>query len=306
MPHFLGIGAQRAGTSWLYENLANHPDIWMPYKKELHYFDRAESYASPSYLSSNNLFYRIFNNRLLAGKYWRRFFKNYLIEEINSVRNYISNGVKRPDLKRMSWRVKYLFGICNDSWYASLFEEGTGKVTGEITPSYSILELDDIKHIREIMPELKLIFIMRNPVDRAWSHAKHDFLRKFHRSLHSISEDEFIAFFNSKGSLLRSDYLRTVKNWRAYFPKEQFFIGFFDEIISKPESFLSKLFDFLRVDKEYKTKNIRRRINVTTSMELSVNLKRYLAKLYYFQIKKLSKMFGSYPALWLSEAEKIL
>src|SRR3954463_14128656 len=40
-PDFLCVGAQKAGTGWLYEQLRNHPDFWMPPVKELHYFDRA-------------------------------------------------------------------------------------------------------------------------------------------------------------------------------------------------------------------------------------------------------------------------
>jgi len=38
-PDFLGIGAQKSGTTWLYQNLAAHPQIWMPPVKELHYLD---------------------------------------------------------------------------------------------------------------------------------------------------------------------------------------------------------------------------------------------------------------------------
>ena len=39
LPDFLGIGAQKAGTTWLWENLRRHPEIFVPDKKELHYFD---------------------------------------------------------------------------------------------------------------------------------------------------------------------------------------------------------------------------------------------------------------------------
>ena len=38
-PDFIGIGAQKAGTTWLHRNLQAHPEIWMPTEKELHYFD---------------------------------------------------------------------------------------------------------------------------------------------------------------------------------------------------------------------------------------------------------------------------
>src|SRR5438045_2764086 len=39
-PDFFCIGAQKAGTGWLYEQLRSHRDFWMPPMKELHYFDR--------------------------------------------------------------------------------------------------------------------------------------------------------------------------------------------------------------------------------------------------------------------------
>jgi Sulfotransferase domain len=40
-PTFLGLGVPRAGTTWLHEALASHPDIAMPARrKELHYFDQ--------------------------------------------------------------------------------------------------------------------------------------------------------------------------------------------------------------------------------------------------------------------------
>ncbi|MFQ3234649.1 MAG: hypothetical protein ACI9C4_000200 [Paraglaciecola sp.] len=38
-PHFVGIGAQRSGTSWLYLCLQEHPNVFMP-QKEVHYFDK--------------------------------------------------------------------------------------------------------------------------------------------------------------------------------------------------------------------------------------------------------------------------
>jgi hypothetical protein len=40
LPDFLGIGAPRAGTTWLDRNLRAHPDLCLPDRKELHYFDR--------------------------------------------------------------------------------------------------------------------------------------------------------------------------------------------------------------------------------------------------------------------------
>ena len=42
-PDFIGIGAQKAGTTWLHRNLQAHPGIWMPKEKEIHCFDEIKS-----------------------------------------------------------------------------------------------------------------------------------------------------------------------------------------------------------------------------------------------------------------------
>ncbi|MDY6993754.1 MAG: sulfotransferase [Pseudomonadota bacterium] len=38
-PDFIGIGAQRSGTTWVANVMSLHPEIWVPPLKELHYFD---------------------------------------------------------------------------------------------------------------------------------------------------------------------------------------------------------------------------------------------------------------------------
>ncbi|MCI0625676.1 MAG: sulfotransferase domain-containing protein [Acidobacteria bacterium] len=40
LPNFLIIGAPRSGTTWIERNLREHPDVYMPDKKELHFFDK--------------------------------------------------------------------------------------------------------------------------------------------------------------------------------------------------------------------------------------------------------------------------
>lgn len=45
-PDFIGIGPGKAGTTWIYEQLRAHPQVFMPDEKELHYFDE-ELYGPP-------------------------------------------------------------------------------------------------------------------------------------------------------------------------------------------------------------------------------------------------------------------
>ncbi len=40
LPNFIGIGAQRAGTTWLHRCLSEHPQVFVPHPKEVHFFNR--------------------------------------------------------------------------------------------------------------------------------------------------------------------------------------------------------------------------------------------------------------------------
>jgi len=44
LPNFLIIGVEKGGTSWLWQNLRLHPDIFMPPVKEIHFFDKDENW----------------------------------------------------------------------------------------------------------------------------------------------------------------------------------------------------------------------------------------------------------------------
>ncbi len=46
-PNFLVIGAEKAGTTWLYDRLHRHPDVYMPKVKEIHYFNELNSNQQP-------------------------------------------------------------------------------------------------------------------------------------------------------------------------------------------------------------------------------------------------------------------
>ena len=52
LPTFLGIGVQRAGTTWLHQLLAGHPEIYMPVRrKEVRFFDKYYEYGAEWYAS---------------------------------------------------------------------------------------------------------------------------------------------------------------------------------------------------------------------------------------------------------------
>lgn len=295
LPDFLGIGTPRAGTTWLWENLRQHPQIWLPYRKELHYFDRATSYPSPSFLATQRLSQRLFGHEKDHTQY-RRVLLRSLIRDL-----------RHPSWNRLRWDWTYLFGTINDQWYASLFEQGRGKVKGEITPGYALLEPKDIEHVHQLVPRAKLIILIRNPVERTWSSLRKRAKRST-SNLESLPEETLLQMINSRALAMRANYLATFSNWRLYYPPDQFFIGFYEEISQTPREFLLRLFEFLgvQVSERYITPAAERRYNASLEMSIPPRLNTLLAIKYYDQIKALSETIGGYTTQWLAGIEDAL
>jgi hypothetical protein len=310
LPDFLGIGAQKAGTTWLYRNLRQHPEIWLPPIKELHYFNRLYP-ASPSPLTTTPLFLRPLS-RQRSDQLWRR----------ELTRAFLN--IRRMSLQESCWHFRFFFAQqYNDRWYASLFKDQVNRVTGEITPAYSILEDQTIEHIHTIMPQARITFIIRNPIERAWSAARTG-IRQLGRKgrieldgegshlLEALPPARLERLFqrirSRDGYVLRGDYVRTINNWSRHFPREQFLIGFFEEIVHSPAQFLLRIFDFLQVDAstDYITDLAFKKVNPSPGKQMPPKIERLLATQYYPQIKTLSEMLGGYADQWLSEAQAIL
>lgn len=219
-PTFLGIGAHRSATTWLTKMLRANPEIYLPPVKEIHFFDMSPHYPSPSINNREN------------DRFWTRIYGRYL-------------SCLNPEIK--SWFENYLFGKHDLDWYLSLFNGAENHTAiGEITPAYSMLEVSDISLIQNMNPNLKIIFLMRNPLERTWSAALH-YLKLNNLELKSLSESEISRLLMESAQSRRSNYLATINNWMSIFPEEQFFFSYLDEVKKHPGELLSSVFDFLEV-----------------------------------------------------------
>jgi hypothetical protein len=283
-PDFLGIGAQRAGTTWLYRCLKKHPDLWLPPKKEIHYFDRSPSYPTPNYLYPDQPWLRLFVDpkRILA--HWSKIFDRLRLE-------------KNADVTR--WFFRYMFVPASDGWYASLFDEGRGKITGEISPTYAILDHRDVEHIARLMPALKVIFILRNPIDRTWSEFRRWVRNKWLDP--ELSFDDLRAWVENSGQCPRNDYVKTLSIWSSVFPESQIFVGFYDEICTQPAAFLSSILDFLGADSDACTVDAilqTEKVNGSPEIMMPAAFREYVENRYKDDIESLVQRFGDRISHW--------
>jgi len=290
-PDFIGIGAQKAGTTWLSHNLQLHPGIWMPTIKEIHYFN--EKIQEPANIVLR-LSRRLFGKRVVDHR-WRR--------QIRARTRQHWQNFSREDFL---WDLKYYMGAPGDEWYASLFEPGRGRIVGEITPAYSMLEPDVIAHIHEKMPGAKIIFLMRNPIERAWSQTAMRFGKSKKRAMDTVADRKLRRNFKREGSRLRTDYLRTLENWGAFYPEEQIFVGFLEDIHFSPGEFLSCLYRFLGVDPSFKGPGVEQKVHSRSPDQIPTWVTVYLSRTYRVEIARLAERFGGYASFWLYCAERLL
>lgn len=282
-PDFLVIGAGRSGTTWLYENLKKSEEIWLPPIKEIHYFDRSTQYSSPSFLNEPSLLKRLIGN------------EDYNVDFRKKFARAMGSVIFKGGLKNLSWFINFYLSNYSDKWYASLFKNGSGKITGDITPAYQILVQKDIRKIYELMPGCKIIFIIRNPVLRTWSQ-----FRKNNQS--GFNLDHIKDLIASDDIRLRNDYLATIKNYLSSFPKENFLIAYYDEIIECPDKLINRILNFLGAKNINYSEINQSRINASPSTDLPQDIKEILIHTLMPDVEKIAKeMPNEYTSKWLTE-----
>ncbi|MBC9866958.1 MAG: hypothetical protein F7O42_03600 [Opitutae bacterium] len=200
-PGFIGIGTQKTGTTWLYAQLSRHQSVWMPPIKELHYFDRSPKYPSPNGLKTASPIARIWRNEPFHRRQCRRILRS------------LPGCIVSRRFDRIGWGLRWVFGYYDDRWYKSLFPDvSASSISGEITPAYALLDGEDIEWMRKINPSLKIILLVRIPVDRAWSALR--FYKKIGRFKKEIEcvNDVLIAL-TEEGITRRGDYPEIIGNY---------------------------------------------------------------------------------------------
>ncbi|MEH7381665.1 sulfotransferase domain-containing protein [Bacillus sp. JJ1533] len=200
MPDFLIIGAQKCGTTSLYNYLIKHPNVVPAKKKEVHFFD-------------------------------------YQFE------------------KGIAWYRKH---------FPLVFENNPNLITGEASPYY-IFHPHAPQRISEMMPRVKIIVMLRNPVDRAYSHFQHEIrlgaetlsfeeaiekeAARLQGEKEKMMKDENYYSYNHQhySYLSRGIYVDQLKAWMEKFPKKQFLIVKSEDFFYDPLTVFDRVLHFLNL-----------------------------------------------------------
>ena len=188
---FIGIGAPRCGTTWIYRCIEEHPAVAGAFVKEVGFFSDAEEYAQG-----------------LDG--YARYFKD-----------------RQP-------------GMC----------------TGEFTPMY-LSDPAVPARIRALLPDVKLIVSLRNPVD-----ALHSFYN-FRQARGRHDFESFEAFLKEDPEEIENwKYMQQLRPYLDNFPRENILILVFEDIAEDPRQFMRNVFEFIGVDPSFVPTLVDQRVNI--------------------------------------------
>jgi len=224
-----------------------------------------------------------------------------------SLYNYLG---QHPDVAPATTKEIHFFDIHFDkgiNWYLEQFpktkEDEDKMLFGEATPYYLFHPLVP-KRVFDNFPNVKLVVLLRNPIDRAFSHYNHEvrvgnenvsFEKGIILELLTLKDEEkkvkkgnYSDIYQKFSYLERGIYLDQLKNWFEYFPQKQFLILKSEDFFSNPQSCMDEFFKFLGIS-EFEVKNFEKfqsgeykKMSESTRQKLDEFFKPYNQRLYKF------------------------
>jgi len=101
-----------------------------------------------------------------------------------------------------------------------------------------------LQDLRALNPDLKIIMLLRDPIERAWSHAKKDLVRDTGKS---ATDRQYLDFFSQPDQLARADYSAILDRWRAILKPGHMLLAPSTRIESDPQGLIFDVLGFLGV-----------------------------------------------------------
>ncbi|ORE91425.1 sulfotransferase [Aurantimonas sp. 22II-16-19i] len=222
---FLGAGAMKAGTTWMYRVFRSHPEIYFPPEKELHYF--AHRYAhGPSPLGPGHRLSRAIAHTRIDPEH----------SQLVGVRS------------RLLWTADYLSDPIDDAWYSRLFRAAGSRWSADFSNLTCQVSEAGWREIRTKTGNLKVSFVMREPIDRLWSQMrfKHQ-LAGDGRPFDELGPRDAEAMLRPEGEWRHAEYGAIVRRMKAGLDPADLKLVFYEEMQADPAAFVRDMERFLGV-----------------------------------------------------------
>ncbi|PRY26244.1 sulfotransferase family protein [Aliiruegeria haliotis] len=281
-PIFLfGVGAQKAGTTWLYDYLYQNPAAVLPVEKQMDYF----SVRFQPERFKHILDFKMHKLKRLADERIKMVKKGDLFgdaDEILSVMDSVLNQFQ-PD--------RYI------PYYQSLLRSKEGAtLTADITPEYACFNVEQYRKMRTMAVEggfrPKVVFLMRDPLERCFSQLRmldRFVAEKGERLKGDPAHKRFLKAIKTDRCERFTRYGRTVRSLEKVFRKDELFYGLYEDFFNNDE--VQRLCDFLEIP--FVDPDFKHRANASPRKKEPSEADKAAAREYYAEVYSFArKRFG--------------
>lgn len=219
-PAIIGIGAQKAGTTWLSQMLGQHPSVWSSPFKEVQFFNYLYNEEHRNWLP------------------W-----HFRASKISIAKRYAARGQEVPAEVQLYLDRITRGKMFTKQWYKQVFAPAPeGLLPMDVTPEYSTLSAEGVDFATGFLPQAKFIYIIRHPVDRAISQLKMNLTRAKRKP---ATLDDWMEEIEDPVLLDRGNYAEFVPRWNAKLDKERLLYLPFGAISRTPTDVMRRVEAFL-------------------------------------------------------------
>jgi len=216
-----GVGAQKAGTTWLHQYISSHDFSDFGFRKEYHVFDAAEDKKGSFYIKAKRRA-EVASRSVPVSERGMRIIQRYsFIEDFQKYFDFFMNLLNQD-------------GIC---------------LTGDMTPNYAHLREEVYSSIDwefstrgvSVLP----VFVMRDPVYRLQSQVRMSFRNSGLTPIKSHEISRMSKFMN-RNNFLKDSYPYTLERIFKVFGRERVFVDLYEHMFTS--GFRDRLSNFLEVN----------------------------------------------------------
>ena len=230
---FLCVGAAKAGTSWLHRQLSGHPECHFRAMKELHYFNAIDGGSLKSEFRKH--------------KAWQQ----ELLEKVALSEAAPTDEQAMRLADRGAWLDVLEAREEDRTAYLTYLRGGAdqAKVVGEMTPAYALLSADRLRAMAGMAPDVRFLFLLRDPLERLWSHVRMMAGRRDPAG--DVTEESCAAILSrtlggaETEIVKRSDYAGALDRLRAAVAPAKLLVEVFEEMVRGDG--LDRICDFLGI-----------------------------------------------------------
>lgn len=241
---FLSIGAMKSGTTWLYRQLEQHPNIGFSPEKELHFLAWRAGHRSHLRLK-------------------------YRLSRLANARTRAAAEGRRLRWVELTWYADYLLMPRTWGWYERRFGDvAEAAYPADFSNLTALLDEADWQSLADRVADLRVVYMLRDPLDRIWSHLKAHYSspadRKALAAMTRYVPDSRLA---DRELVSHSQYAANLGRLLACLPRGRVHIVLFDQIERDPLTLLRGIEAFLEIPRhDYLAEKLRRRINASDAL----------------------------------------